>query len=176
MRGRHVFCANMHQRVPYGKRLITPLNNKQKCSWKSACAIVKWAPPKDTLVRTTLRKQVECCCIYRNCYQLFTKVNRRKGSVMYGLGADISLPECLATGIWILASKATSGPKSRGASFDTTLWHHVQATVALVFFWRYPTNIRGENIYMTYIGSTKYNTPLMSFTGASFFFFFSLWE
>ena len=29
-------------------------------------------------------------------------------------------------------------------------------------------HIRGENIY---IGSTKYNTPLMSFTGASFFKF-----
>ena len=49
-----------------------------------------------------------------------------KGSVSYGLGADISLPPCLATGIWNLAPKATSGPKSRGASFGTTLWRHVQ--------------------------------------------------
>ena len=44
-----------------------------------------------------------------------------KGSVTYGLGADISLPPCLSErpGIWklsLLRLKATSGPKSRGAS------------------------------------------------------------
>ena len=49
-----------------------------------------------------------------------------KGFVTYGLGADTSLPHCLATGIWTLVQKATSGPKSRGASFGTTLWRHVQ--------------------------------------------------
>ena len=49
-----------------------------------------------------------------------------KGSVSYGLGADISLPPCLATGIWNLVPKATSGPKSRGASLGTKLWRHVQ--------------------------------------------------
>ena len=49
-----------------------------------------------------------------------------KGSVPYGLGADISLPPCLATGIWNLVPKATSGPKSRGASLGTKLWRHVQ--------------------------------------------------
>ena len=43
------------------------------------------------------------------------------GSVTYGLGADISLPPCLSVrpGIWkfsVLRLKATSGPKSRGAS------------------------------------------------------------
>ena len=32
----------------------------------------------------------------------------------------------LATGISNLAPKATSRPKSQGASFGTTLWHHVQ--------------------------------------------------
>ena len=47
----------------------------------------------------------------------------RKGSVAYGLGADI---HCLEAGIWTLVPKATSGPKSRGASFCTKLWHHVQ--------------------------------------------------
>ena len=36
---------------------------------KSACAIVKYAPPQDAFKRTTWRKYVECCCIYRNCYQ-----------------------------------------------------------------------------------------------------------
>ena len=89
------------------------------------------------------------------------------------LGADISLPPCLATGIWNLAPKATSRLKSRGASFGTTLWHHVQryccfgillAHAQLPYNWR-SYHIRGENIH---IRSTKYNTPLMSFTGASF--------
>ena len=57
-------------------------------------------------------------------YQL-NRVDERDLSI-YGLGADISLPPCLATGIWNLVPKATSGPKSRGASFGTKLWRHVQ--------------------------------------------------
>ena len=39
---------------------------------------------------------------------------------------NISLPPCLATGIRSLAPRATSGQKSREASFGTTLWHHIQ--------------------------------------------------
>ena len=64
--------------------------------------------------------------IYWNDPLLQIEPSGWKGSVTYGLGADISLPPCLATGIWNLAPKATSGPKSRGASFGTTLWRHVQ--------------------------------------------------
>ena len=64
--------------------------------------------------------------IYRSFYMLQIDPSGWKGSVSNGLGADISLPHCLATGIWNLAPKATSGPKSRGASFGTTLWRHVQ--------------------------------------------------
>ena len=64
--------------------------------------------------------------IHRNCYYLRFELSEWKGSVTHGLGADISLPHCLATGIWNLAPKATSGPKSRGPSFGTTLWRHVQ--------------------------------------------------
>ena len=73
--------------------------------------------------------------IYRNCWLLQIEPSGWKGSVQYGLGADISLPHCLATGIWTLVPKATSGPKSRGASFGTTLWRHVQRYCAhfLVF-------------------------------------------
>ena len=75
------------------------MNHKQKCFCKSASAIVKCAPPQDKLERTTWRKELECFCIYRNCYQLYIELSGRKGSVTYGLGADISLPPCLATGI-----------------------------------------------------------------------------
>ena len=64
--------------------------------------------------------------IYRNDQLLETEASGWKGSVTYGLGADISLPQCLATGIWNLAPKAITGPKSRGTSFGTTLWHRVQ--------------------------------------------------
>ena len=64
--------------------------------------------------------------IYRNCLVLEIDLSGWKGSVPYGLGADISLPPCLATGIWNLDPKATSGPKSRGASLGTKLWRHVQ--------------------------------------------------
>ena len=46
-------------------------------------------------------------------------------------GPTISLPHSLATGIWNLAPKAISGPKSRGTSLGTTLWHHGQRYCAL---------------------------------------------
>ena len=67
----------------------------QECFCKSACAIVKYAPTQDTLKRTTWRKKLECRCIYRNRYQLLIELSGRKGSVTYGLGADISLPPSL---------------------------------------------------------------------------------
>ena len=64
--------------------------------------------------------------IYGNDALLRIEPSGWKGFVIDGLGADISLPPCLATGIWNLVPKATSGQKSRGASFGTTLWRHVQ--------------------------------------------------
>ena len=81
-----------------------------------------------TLVRPTWKKHMKgkFVHIYRNCFMLQTDPRGWKGSVSNGLGADISLPHCLATGIWNLVPKATSGPKSREASFGTTLWRHVQ--------------------------------------------------
>ena len=112
--------------------------------------------------------------VYRNCDQLFTQLSGRKGSVTYGLGVDISLPPYLVTGIWNLAPKPTSGPKSLGSSFGTTLWHHVRryccfgislTHAQLPYNWS-SFHIRGVNIH---IGSTKYNTPLMWFAWASFF-------
>ena len=64
--------------------------------------------------------------IYGNDAKLQIEPSGWKGFVTYGLGADTSLPPCLATGIWTLVPKATSEPKYRGASFGTTLWRHVQ--------------------------------------------------
>ena len=54
----------------------------------------------------------------------------RRGSVTCGLGADISLPHFLATGIWNLVSKAITGSKSQGTSFGTMLWRHVRSYCA----------------------------------------------
>ena len=56
---------------------------------------VKYAPPQDTLERTTWKKSFECCCLYSYYYQLFIELSGRKGSVTYDLRADISLPPCL---------------------------------------------------------------------------------
>ena len=71
-------------------------------------------------------------CIYRNELVVPTEPSGWKGSVTYGLGADISLPHCLATGIWTSAPKTITGPKSRGTSFGTTLWRHVQRYCAQI--------------------------------------------
>ena len=64
--------------------------------------------------------------IYGNDSLLQIEPSGWKGCVTYGLGADTSLPPCLPTGIWTLVPKAITGPKSRGTSFGTTLWLHVQ--------------------------------------------------
>ena len=56
-------------------------------------------------------------CIYRSYYYLWMELSGWKGSVTYGLGADISLPHCLATGIWTLAH-----PKS-------ALWAKISGTI-----------------------------------------------
>ena len=45
------------------------------------------------------------------------KKQTNKQTKKHGIGADISLSPCLATGIWNLAPKAISGTKCREASF-----------------------------------------------------------
>ena len=82
--------AGQMDRSLWGRECI-----KEGVLCKSACAIVKYAPPQDAFQRATWRKYVECYCIYRNCYHLLIELSGRKGSVTYGLGADISLPPSL---------------------------------------------------------------------------------
>ena len=45
---------------------------------------------------------------FRNCYKIWNELSGWKGSVTYGLGADLSLPQCLSvtTGIWTLTHKS----------------------------------------------------------------------
>ena len=48
------------------------------------------------------------CYINRNCDYLWIELSGWKGSVTYGLGADLSLPQCpsVTTGIWTLTHKS----------------------------------------------------------------------
>ena len=48
-------CTSAHHMEKH-KTYIMTLNFKQECFCKSACAIVKYAPPQDTFERTTWRK------------------------------------------------------------------------------------------------------------------------
>ena len=72
-------------------------------------------------------------------------------------------------------TKATHGPKSRGKSFGTTLWHQVQRYCCLGVLFAHaqvPSNsssyhIRGNE--MNCVGSSEYMKVFTSFTGASFF-------
>ena len=59
--------------------------------------------------------------------------NGLKGSLTYGLGADFSLPHCLATGIRTFDPKAITGQKSRGTLFGTTFWCYIQRYSAYLF-------------------------------------------
>ena len=55
------------------------------------------------------------------------RVDERDLSHNYGVGADISLPHCLATASYQnFGSKIITRPKSRKTSFDTTFWRYVQ--------------------------------------------------
>ena len=101
------------------------------CFFNSACAISKHSSYQDKVVLTIWKNWLAHTCIdihiiyieigkLLNCY-LWFELSGWVGSVTYGLGADISLPHCLATGIWTLAPKATSWPKSQGKSFGTAL-------------------------------------------------------
>ena len=68
----------------------------------------------------------------------------------------------------------THGPKSRGKSFGTTLWHHVQRYCCLGVLFAHaqvPSNsssyhIRGNG--MNWVGSSEYMTVCSSSTRASF--------
>ena len=117
------------QHVQYGNQNY--LNNRcqhwAQCFWKAHAQVLNTHHTK-TYVSVPLgrKNRRTLIYIYGNYLLQLIEPSGWKGFVTYGLGADTSLPHCLATGIWTLVEKATSGPKSRGASFGTTLWRHVQ--------------------------------------------------
>ena len=73
-----------------------------------------------------------------------------------------------------LSSQETHGPKSRGKSFGTTLWHHIQRYCCFGVLFAHaqvPSNscscyICGNE--MNCVGSSEYMTVFTSFTRASF--------
>ena len=67
--------------------------------------------------------------------------------------------------------KATHGPKSRGKSFGTTLWHHVQRYCCLGVLFAHAqvrSNSSSYHIRRNCLGSREYMTVFMSFTLARF--------
>ena len=120
MRKCHTFCANKDQLEPYETQKD---NNGSERLHERMCSTVICTIPRyiwyhmDKVARTVLYK-------YRNCYYLLIELSGWKGSVTYGLGADISLPHCLATGIWTLAH-----PKSdlRAEISGSIVWYEALA-------------------------------------------------
>ena len=123
-------CENAIYFAPVVTTMYRMKNNKgsqpwSECPCKSACAI------NYTLIHTWAYHMEEISrrlfYMYRNWYYRWNELSGWKGSVSYGLGADLSLPPCLSVtiGIWALA-KANHGAKSKGKSFGTTPWHDVQ--------------------------------------------------
>jgi len=95
----HLFCASMHQHVPYGTNqdLIT-----REWLWTLEWVFLHERMPYGQICsvpRHTWRYQMEdrttpLLHIYINCYKVGVELSGWKGSVTYGLGADISLPPC----------------------------------------------------------------------------------
>ena len=99
----YLFYASMRQYIPSLEHTMTWIRALRYC--KSACALAKYAPFQDT--RTWMYHKEEIirtlCYMNRNWSLIRVGLSGWKESVTCGLGADISLPQCLATGIWNLA-------------------------------------------------------------------------
>ena len=107
--------VNTHKHVAYEKNCN--FNLRVSARTHANCHIFKFVLP--TWKKQRINSSIY---IYRSCFMLHIDLSGSNGSVSNGLGANISPPHCPATGIWYLASKRTSGTKSRGASFGRTLW------------------------------------------------------
>ena len=122
--------------------------------WKNARSVVqyvprhKWSYQMEEISRTLIY-------IYRNCSYLGIELSGWKGSVTRGLGADISLPPCLATGIWTSTHKSDLRAEISGSIvwYDALaprpevllLWYFVGACAATI---ELKSHIRGENIHI----------------------------
>lgn len=87
------------------------------------------APRQTTLDLNTRKILLKFCSL--DIKITTNRLREQKGSVIAGLGTNISLPHCLATDFGFLAPKAVTEPKSRETSLGTILWHHVQRNYSL---------------------------------------------
>ena len=104
-------------------------------------------PYQDASSRTIWKKKLVHFDIYAEITPYYNEPSGWKGSVTYGLGADISLPPCLATGIWTLAH-----PKSdlRAEISGSIVWYDALAPrpeVLRSFSPFYANNVLGKFIY-----------------------------
>ena len=119
--------------------------------------------------------ELECCCMYGNCYQLLIELTEWTKGICHVWSRGGHFSPSLPGGRYLkLGSKSDLRAEISGSivRYDALaprpdvllLWYFVGACVATLEQKFFPH--RGENIHL---GSTKYNTPLMSFTGPSFF-------
>ena len=176
MRKFNLFCVNKHQHVPCGTQ--QDFNNGSEpwdeSFYKSACAIVKYAEARHNWMYHKEEKTRTLCYICRNWYYLRIELSGWKGSVTYGLGADLSLPQCLSatTGIWTLTHKSDLRAEISGSIVrygalaprpEVLLSLYLVRACALSCNWS-SYHIPGKNILL---GSTRYKTLIMLFTRAS---------
>ena len=101
MRKRHLFCTSSHHNVPYEKqkepnngsalKRVSLLERVCNC-WISSTLVHTWAYHIEKISRRLFY-------IDRNWYCLWIELSGWMGSVLYGLGADLSLPVCLSVTI-----------------------------------------------------------------------------
>ena len=113
--------------------------------------------------------------IYRNWYYLWVELSGWMGSVLHGLGADLSLPPCLSVtiGIWTKAHKSDSRAEISG---EIVRYDALAPRPEVLLSWCFvcacagPSNsssyhIRGNEINC--VGSSEYMAVFTSFTRAS---------
>ena len=139
-RKRHLFCITISQQVPYKKKAKQEwrmdLNLQESVSRTRAHAqlenmhrIYNWSMSAQLKYHMEERTRT-LFYIYVAYYHSMIELRRWKGSVTYGLGADISLPHCLATGIWNLAHKSDLRAEISGS----IVWYDVLAPRPEVLF------------------------------------------
>ena len=141
-----------------------------KCFFQGACAIVKYVVPRHTWMYHMEEITRTLCNINRNDYKLCVELSGWKGSVTYGLGADLSLPPCLSatTGIWALTHKKRPPGRNLGEHRSVRRSGTASRGTALLVLGLRMRSILRTEVLTTFLersvraGSTEFLTPLSS--------------
>ena len=90
------------------------------CNVGYSVYVIKIALFRISLFLSHLDAKIKIRKLFLGLNKVFFKKKKKKKGTQ--LGADISLPHCLATVIRNLALKVVTGPKSRGILLGMTLW------------------------------------------------------